>query len=44
MAMKSLEKINTELQFLCRQNELLSPKLHRVLLTIELDRIESIQN
>ena len=31
MGMKSLRKINTELQFLYRQNEFLNPKLHRLL-------------
>ena len=31
MAMKSLRKINTKLQFLCRQNEFLNPKLRRLL-------------
>ena len=31
MAMKSLRKINTELQFLYTQNEFLNPKLRRLL-------------
>ena len=31
MAMKSLRKINTKLQFLYRQNEFLNPKLRRLL-------------
>ena len=31
MAIKSLEKINTKLKFLCRQNELLNPELFRLL-------------
>ena len=31
MAMKSLRKINTKLQFLCRQNKFLNPKLRRLL-------------
>ena len=31
MAMKSLRKINTKLQFLSRQNEFLNPKLRRLL-------------
>ena len=31
MAMKSLRKINTELQFLYRQKEFLNPKLRRLL-------------
>ena len=31
MAMKSLRKINTNLQFLDRQNEFLNPKLRRLL-------------
>ena len=31
MAMKSLRKINTKLQFLCRQNEFLNLKLRRLL-------------
>ena len=33
MAMKSLRKINTKLQFLYRQNEFLNPKLRRLLCT-----------
>ena len=31
MAMKSLRKINTKLQFFYRQNEFLNPKLSRLL-------------
>ena len=31
MAMASLKKVNTKLQFLYRQNEFLNPKLHRLL-------------